>query len=300
VIYLAVSEITDCLPAGRKFSVSGVLKKLGVSRSGYYDWLKRKPSNQAIQREFVKENIKKIYDDNYRIYGAPKITKELNGKGISVAERTVTKYMREMKIRACYITPYTVTTISEDFTSKLQNLLRRNFNPERPNAVWCTDITYIYTEEGFIYLSCIMDIFSRKIVAWELSNTLETVHVINAIRKALYKTSGVIPRIIHTDRGVQYTSDAYIRETSGMQRSYSGKGNPWDNACIESFHALIKREWLNRFRIKNFNHAYKLIFEYIDTYYNTRRIHSHCDYKSPEQYERDYYRLKESLFDIAV
>ena len=162
--------------------------------------------------------------------------------GETISERTVTKYMKELGIRACYIKPYTVTTISEDFSSRLKNILKRDFSPDKPNAVWCTDITYIWTNEGFVYLSCIMDLFSRRIIAWELSRTLETVHVVNAIRKAILHAGNQIPKIIHTDRGTQYTSDEYYATTKGVEKSYSGKGNPWDNACIESFHALIKRE----------------------------------------------------------
>ena len=137
-----------------------------------------------------------------------------------------------------------------------------------------------------------MDLYSRRIIAWELGKTLETKYVIRAIRKAIERT-GKCPQVIHTDRGVQYTSEEYINCTDGIDRSYSSKGNPWDNACIESFHALIKREWLWRFQIKDYDQAYSLIFEYIDAFYNTTRIHSHCDYKSPLAYENEYYeRLK--------
>ena len=157
------------------------------------------------------------------------------------------------------------------------------------NAVWCTDITYIPTQKGFVYLSCIMDLFSRKIVAWELAPTLETNYVIKAVRKAIH-TTGKRPAVIHTDRGTQYTSEAYRKQTQGIEKSYSSKGSPWDNACIESFHALIKREWLNRFVIRDMEHARMLVFEYIDSFYNTRRTHSFCGYESPLHFEAKYYR----------
>ena len=281
--------MAESMPKGRTFSVSGVLKTLGVSTSGYYDWIKREPSIQEIRREEIKKKIKEIYNESHSIYGAPKITRKLIDSGEKISERTVTTYMQQMGIKACYVKHRTVTTISVDFSDRLKNILKRDFNPDSPNAVWCTDITYIWTEEGFVYLSCIMDLYSRKIVAWELSRTLETEHVIMAIRKALFRNRGVRPRIIHTDRGVQYTSDAYREFNRETELSYSGKGDPWDNACIESFHALIKREWLNRYDIKGYDHAYTLIFEYIDTFYNTVRIHSHCDYLSPLNYERRYY-----------
>ena len=272
----------------RRISVSGVLKHLGVSKSGYYDWLDREPSNRSKQKELIKAEIRKIYDESFCIYGAPKITKELHKKGFKTAESTVTRYMREMGIRACWVRPYTVTTHSENFSDELRNILNRDFSPKEPNAVWCTDITYIHTREGFAYLSCIMDLFSRKIISWELAPTLEAGYVVNAVKKAVF-TTGKKPKVIHTDRGVQYTSVTYWDETQGVLRSYSSKANPWDNACIESFHALIKREWLNRFNILDINHAHRLVFEYINMFYNTRRIHSYCGYRSPLAYERLYY-----------
>lgn len=272
----------------RRISVSGVLKHLGVSKSGYYDWINREPSDRSKQKEIIKAEIRNIYDENFCIYGAPKITKELHKRGFTTAESTVTRYMREMGIRACWVRPYTVTTHSENFSDELRNILNRDFSPMEPNAVWCTDITYIHTREGFVYLSCIMDLYSRKIVSWELAPTLEARYVVNAVRKAVF-TTGKKPKVIHTDRGVQYTSVTYWDETKGVLRSYSSKANPWDNACIESFHALIKREWLNRFAILDIDHAHRLVFEYINLFYNTRRIHSFCSYRSPLYYERLYY-----------
>lgn len=284
-IYTAVHETVE---SEHQICVSRMLEILGVSKSGYYAWLNRKPSSRSIRKAEVIEAIKKIYDDSKCIYGAPKITVELHKLGFNTAESTVTKYMREIGIRACWVKPYTVTTHSEDFSDNLKNILRRDFSPKSPNAVWCTDITYIHTRKGFVYLSCIMDLFSRKIVSWELAPTLETKYVVSAVQKAILRT-GMKPAVIHTDRGVQYTSVSYFDETEGIMKSYSSKANPWDNACIESFHALIKREWLNRFDIQDINHAHRLVFEYIDAFYNTRRIHSFCGYRSPMAYENKYY-----------
>ena len=297
-IYSEVKKASEC--EWHRISVNGVLKHLGVSRIGYYDWLKRGPSRQEERRLDIQKKITTEYEDSHEIYGAIKITRALNSKGTNVSERTVTRYMHEMGIHAWYRRPYTVTTISQDFSEDLKNILNREFNPDKPNAVWCTDITYINTEEGFYYLSCIMDFFSRKIIAWELGKTLETKYVVNAINKAIAET-GTKPRIIHQDRGIQYTSDEYKTCTSGIDRSYSRKGTPWDNACIESFHSLIKREWLWRYKkIQGYDHAKKLIFEYINTFYNTIRIHSHCGYLSPEAYEKQYYmNLKEAAKNIA-
>ena len=265
-----------------------MLKYLGVSRSGYRSWRNRTPSDTEKRREYIKAKIQDIYDQSKQNYGAPKITRELRQKGETISERTVGKYMKEMGIKAQWVKPWTITTIDSDFSNELQNILDEQFTPERPNAVWCSDITYIWTTDGFVYLTSIMDLFSRKIIAWTLSQTLEVSCVIDSINKAKARRNTELPLIIHSDRGSQYVSQAYREATAKMQRSYSKKAFPWDNACIESFHALIKREWLNRFKIRDYQQAYRLIFEYIEAFYNTKRIHSHCDYMSPNDFEKLY------------
>ncbi len=196
--------------------------------------------------------------------------------------------MKEMGIKAQWVKPYTITTKDSDFNYSLQNILDENFNPDRPNAVWCSDITYIWTIDGFVYLISIMDLFSRKVIAWTLSETLEVSCVIETINKAKTRRSIDLPLTMHSDRGSQYVSEQYRKATEKMQCSYSKKAFPWDNACIESFHSIIKREWLNRFKIQNFRHAYQLVFEYLEVFYNTKRIHSHCDYMSPNDFESLY------------
>lgn len=289
-LFLEISEYEEkCREQGeRRLNVSGVLKILGVSRSGYLHWKKRLPSGRELRKHAVKERILEIYHDSHQNYGAPKITKCLQKEGEIIAEKTVGNYMRELGIKAQYIKPYTVTTIDSDFSSQLKNILDENFNPAEPDAVWCSDITYIWTQEGFVYLTSIMDLYSRKIVSWVLSDTLEAKWVIEAVNKAKTSRNVKKPLILHTDRGIQYVCSDYVKATEGLQRSYSKKAYPWDNACIESFHALIKREWLNRFKIFDYNHAYKLVFQYIETFYNTVRIHSHCEYLSPNEYEENH------------
>lgn len=278
---------------GRRVSISGMLKNLGVSRSGYRAFLHRKPSASQKRKEAIKETIKQIHDDSKQNYGAPKITQELRKSGECISERTVGKYMKEMGIRAQWVKPWTTTTRNSDFSNELHKILDEQFNPDRPNAVWCTDITYIWTFDGFVYLTSIMDLFARKIIAWTLSETMEVSCVIDTINKAKERRNIIQPLIIHSDRGSQYVSAAYREATQKMTRSYSHTGYPYDNACIESFHSLIKREWLNRFKIFNYSHAYRLVFEYIETFYNTVRIHSHCDYMSPNDFEKLYENLNQ-------
>lgn len=280
----------------RRLNVSGVLRVLGVSRNGYYSFRKRLPSDRQKRKEAIMEKIMTIYNESHQNYGAPKITKVLQSEGEKISEKTVGNYMRELGIRAQYVRPYTVTTIDSDFSIELKNILDEEFNPAEPNAVWCSDITYIWTYEGFVYLTSIMDLYSRKIIAWELSSTLEAKWVVEAINKAKKVRKIDKPLVMHSDRGVQYTCSAYIEATEGFINSYSKKAFPWDNACIESFHALIKREWLNRFRILDYNHAYRLVFEYIEAFYNTVRIHSHCGYLSPNQFEANYEKQLVKLY----
>ena len=268
-----------------------MLDKLNVSKSGYYDYVNRKPSKQKVRKQELSKKIKAIHEESHEIYGAPKITVKLNQSGIKVSEKYVGNIMREMGIKAHYIRPCTITTKDCDFSSKLKNILKRNFNPEKPNSAWCTDITYIWTqEEGFVYLTSIMDLYSRKIIAWKLTKTMEVEEVLKCLEEAKRRRKTDNPVVIHSDRGIQFTSKKYYNLTVGMIGSYSKKGNPWDNACIESFHALIKREWLNRKKINDYSEAYQMVFEYIEGFYNTVRIHSHCDYQSPNKYEKNYYQ----------
>jgi transposase InsO family protein len=276
---------------GRRVSVSKMLYFLGVSRSGYRAFLKHKPSESELRKERVKERIQEIYDSSHQNYGAPKITQELQKEGERISERTVGSYMQELGIRAQWVKPWITTTIDSDFSKELHNILDEQFNPDRPNAVWCTDITYIYTHEGFAYLTSVMDLYSRKIIAWALAPTLEAKYVVEAINLAKARRKTDQPLILHSDRGVQYVSQAYREATEKFQLSYSHKGYPYDNACIESFHSLIKREWLNRFRIETHDQAHQLVFEYIEAFYNTVRIHSHCNYMSPDQFERLYQKV---------
>lgn len=283
----------------RRLNVSGVLKILGVSRNGYYSFKHREPSESQLRKEMILEEILKIYEDSYQNYGAPKITQVLLSKEIAVSEKTVGNYMRQLGIKAQYVKPYTKTTIDSNYSDELRNILAGQFSPAEPDAAWCSDITYIWTFDGFVYLTSIMDLYSRKIIAWVLSDTLEAKWVVEAVGEAKEKRGVTKPLVLHSDRGTQYTCNDYCKATEGIMASYSKKAYPWDNACIESFHALLKREWINRFKIFDYHHAYQLVFEYIETFYNTVRIHSHCGYLSPNAYEEKYLRKMEKQFKKA-
>lgn len=187
-----------------------MLKLLGVSSSGYYDHLKRQDSIQKRRKQKLKQEIIKIYNESRQIYGAPKITSILRNKGYVIAEKTVGNYMRESGIKAIWISPYKRTTIDPDFDIKLKNILHRKFSPSAPNTVWVTDITYVWTLYGFVYLTTVMDLFSRKVVGHPLSDSLSSESVLAAVNKAQSSRYSDTPILIHSDRGVQYVSKAYI------------------------------------------------------------------------------------------
>lgn len=287
-LYEALKFKVDKVGKG-KISVKAVCHKLNLNKGNYYDYLNRPESRQKTRRKELLIKIKQIHTESKEIYGAPKITRKLKSKGEKVSERLVGQIMKENGLRAHYVKQWTKTTKGCDFSKELENILARDFYPESPNSAWCTDITYIATkDEGFVYLTSVMDLYSRKIIAWTLTKTMTAEEVLRCLEIAKQKRNLDRPVVIHSDRGSQYVSKRYKELTAGMVTSYSDKGNPWDNACIEAFHALIKREWLNRFEIYNYEKANRLIFEYIEGFYNTWRIHSHCEYLSPSEFEKQY------------
>ena len=267
---------------------------IDISRSGYYKHQHHKSSQapSKLRKQQILEHIKRIWDRSKHIYGAGKITQILRRMKYRISERTVGKYMRELGIKAYYVGKWVTTTRNSKYSDDLKNILNEQFNPARPNAVWCIDTTYIPLKESFAYLTSIMDLYSRKIIGWELADTLEVSSVIPLINRVKKQRNITQPLIIHSDRGSQFTSESYCKATIGMTLSYSKKAFPWDNACIESFHALIKREWLNHFKISTFAEAKRLVFEYINAFYNTVRIHSHCGYLSPNEFEDEYYQIQ--------
>ena len=212
----------------RQISVSGILKKLDVSRSSYNARKKQIPSDISIRRIVLKEKIQKISEDSQQNYRALKITAKLRKSGEHIAEKTVGNYMRQMGIKAQWVKPYIQTTIDSDLSQKLKNILNEQFNPEHPDAVWCSDITYIWTFEGFVYLTRVMDLYSRKIVSWILSETLKASHVVKCIEKAKQSRHIENPLIFHCDRECQYISEAFHKVTAEMIYSYSKKAYPWD------------------------------------------------------------------------
>nr|WP_244898654.1 IS3 family transposase [Staphylococcus lutrae] len=271
-----------------EFRVTKMCKVLGVSKSGYYDWKKRPASSQQKRRDRLKKEIYKVYIGSQKRYGSPKITKELMKEGIKISQRTVTRLMKEMGIRSITKKKYKATTDSKHNLPIYPNLLNQQFKVEKPGVVWVSDITYIYTREGWVYLATVMELFSRRIIGWSMSNRMTKDLVISALERAFTAQKPTAGLIHHSDRGSQYASIEYqnILRENEIITSMSRKGNCYDNACIESFHSIIKKELIHHCNFQTRNEAMFSIIEYIVTFYNSKRIHSTLNYLSPLEFEK--------------
>lgn len=275
---------------------------LEVSKSGYYKWLRSEPSNQEILKEKVKKKIHQLFMEYQGVYGSPRIQKmlkRLKDTDYHVSEKTVGRYMTEMGLRAIPDQPYIVTTDSNHQLPTYPNLLNQNFDIEGPDLAWVTDITYIWTSAGWLYLATVMDLFSRKIIGWNVDKAMTKELCLVALKRAFSSRNPSSKLIHHSDRGSQYASNEYINtlKSRGIQISMSRRGNCYDNACIESFHATIKKERVYRCRYRTREEAKLDILKYITGFYNERRIHSKLGYLSPNEFERAY--KKEVLQSVS-
>lgn len=272
---------------------------LGVSTSGYYAWYNRPKSEQKKRRDLLTARIKRIHLESREIYGSPKITKILKSQGVNVSQKTVTRIMKENQIRSKTVKKYKATTNSKHHLPIYPNLLNQQFKVDHPGQVWVGDITYIWTSEGWLYLASIMDLYSRRLIGWAMGERMTKELVITALKRAMVTQPPTKGLIHHSDRGSQYASNDYqdlLREKE-LITSMSRKGNCYDNACIESFHGIIKRELIFHESYKTRNQAKRSIFEYIVSFYNYKRIHSTNEYMAPIVYEKLYYKR---LINTAV
>ena len=268
---------------------------LEVSRSGYYKWCKEKASANSYQRrrQALLSRISWHFSDNKGRYGSPKITKLLQAEGLSVSERLVGLLMRENDMRSCVSKKFRVTTTDSNHSSPIApNVLNQNFKATAPNQVWMTDITYIPCREGRMYLASVMDLYTRSIVGWRLASRMTVDLVLAALDDAYACKKPAEGLLHHSDRGAQYASEAYRTKLQqyAMKASMSRKGNCYDNACIESFHSILKKELVYCTRFKTKAQAQQEIFEYIEIFYNRKRIHGSLGYVSPSRFETMYYQ----------
>jgi len=261
---------------------------LEVSRSGYYAWFRRPPSYRQQETRRLDIEIKAIYQSHKKRPGSPKIAFELQERGITVSRNRVARRMRLMGLRACAKRRFKVTTNSRHKYPVAANLLQRDFTTDRPNRVWVSDITYVRTREGWLYLTVFIDLFSRSVVGWSISASLGHKMVLKALNRAILRRRPPKGLIIHSDRGVQYACSGFTEalEHHGFVQSMSRKGDCWDNAVAESFFKTIKTELVYQNTFITRDQAKKEIFEYIESYYNGIRRHSTLGYKTPIQYEQ--------------
>lgn len=264
-------------------------KVLEVCRSGYYSWFKGKPSKRKIEDQELMDQIKQIHQKSHGTYGSRRIHEELKINYVHVSRRRVARLMKIAGLRAVARKKFVATTDSKHNFPVSDNLLNRDFTVERAGEAWVSDITYIRTLEGWLYVTAIIDLAIRKAIGWSFSSSLKASQtVIPAWRMAIANYPVTNPLIFHSDRGVQYACNEF-REVLSKQplvsQSMSRKGDCWDNAVAESFFKTMKTEWVYHKTYPTREAASLSIFEYIETWYNTQRRHSSLNYLSPCEYE---------------
>lgn len=263
-------------------------KVLGVSRSGYYAYRKRKPSKRAIENTRLLVEIREIYRSKRQVYGSPRIHAELASRGVACSKNRVARLMRQAEIRAKTKRKYKATTDSNHSLAVKENLLNRNFKAEKPDKIWVADISYIHTDEGWLYLAAVLDLYSRRVVGWHMAPHMRTELVEKALEMAIKQRRPGANLIHHSDRGSQYASIDYqkLLKEHEMKCSMSRKGDCWDNAPMESFFKTLKSELVEWERYRTRKEAKRSISEYILGFYNSERLHSTLGYTSPNEFEQ--------------
>jgi len=265
-----------------------ICRLLEVSKSGYYDWKRRPKSRRRIDNEVLLIEIRRVFVENDSNFGSPRIWDDLKKTNIPCSENRVARLMREDGLVGIQRRKFKATTNSNHNWPVAPNLLERNFSVDEPNKIWVTDITYVWTWEGWLYLSFVLDLYSRGVVGLAMSERITDDLTQNALNQAIGRRNPQAGLIHHSDRGSQYASGDYqsLLKEHGITPSMSRKGDCWDNAVAESFIHTLKVEKINRYRFKTRSEAKNKIFEYVEMYYNRKRTHSSLGYLSPFDYEK--------------
>lgn len=281
----------------QRFSVERMCRALKVSRSGYYDWVDRKPSERTTETVQMRTMVKAEYLKSKGRYGSPKIAKALRARGVQVSRPRVARLMSSEGIKSIIRRKYRVSTTQSDHDEPVSaNHLSREFTAAAPGAAWVSDITYVRTCQGWLYLTVILDLFDRKVVGWSLSSDLSCRHTVMAAWRMAIGNRPLSGKLLfHSDRGVQYACQEFRGEIKDrpVTQSMSRKGNCWDNAVAESFFKILKSEMVYHHSFKDHAHAKREIFEFIEIWYNRHRLHSHLGYVTPEEFGKRY------LLDVA-
>ena len=271
------------------FDIGVMCSVFEVTAAGFHAWLKRPESKAAARARELCEAIRVVHHESDGIYGSIKVTRELGHRKLAVNRKTVAKLMARMGIRSKVHKKFRVQTTDSNHANPIaSNTLDQNFGfADAPGKVWGADITYIETEEGFLYLAGVMDLCSRRIVGWSMDDTMTTRLVEDALNAALSSRKPSLPLLHHSDRGVQYTSERYrsLLERHGIESSMSRTGNCYDNAMVESFWGKLKTEMVYHRKFKSRAEAKAAVFDYIEGFYNRKRLHAALDYVSPEAFE---------------
>ena len=275
------------------FPVQFMCRMLGVSRSGYYGWRDKPPSARSLQDAALTEKIREIHERSRQTYGSPRVHAELKALGTRCSRKRVERLMREAGVRGCMRGRRGGTT-RRGKRAPVEDLVKRNFAATEADRVWVADITYVATREGFLYLAFILDVHSRRIVGWAMENHLRTELVVDALQMAVWRRKPSPGLVHHSDQGVQYTSLSFSERLKevGITPSMGRTGSALDNAMAESFVSTLKVELVSRMEFPSRQAAKTAVFEYLETFYNTRRLHSSLGYKSPADFEED--RIEEA------
>jgi len=270
---------------GSGFTVRKMCRVLEVSRSGYYAYLRRGLSLRYTENRSLLTKIWEIWEWNRRVYGSPRITAELRAQGIRCGENRIARIMRANGIASLTRRRYKITTNSDHKLPVAEDLVERDFTATAPNRLWVSDITYIWTWEGWLYLAAVMDVYCREIVGWTLYKRTKEL-VANALLKALEKRDPEPGLIFHSDRGSQYASHRVgsILNAWQIHQSMSSKGDCFDNAIMESFFISLKKELVHLKTFHNRSQANSCVFDYIEIFYNRQRRHSALNHKTPLEY----------------
>jgi len=265
------------------FPVEFMCRQLAVSRSGFYAWQARGPSAHAITDAVLGREVEEAHVESRRTYGSPRVHAQLKAEGRRTSRKRVARLMREKGLVARRKKRGRRTTDSKHGLPVAPNLLERDFTVEAPNRVWVTDITYVWTREGWLYLSAIVDLFARVVVGWAMSENIDTQMCLAALSMAVARRNPPAGLVHHSDRGCQYASHDYRKALAerGIQCSMSRKGDCWDNAVAESFWSTLKTELIEGRDFATRAQARQAIFEFIEVFYNRKRIHSSCGYQTP-------------------